>query len=335
MYNLYIVRSPLQLINAIEAKHHFQTKNNILYIIHSKSKVNSKHMYKILTMSPWDEVIEINKENKKNKLLSNVQHIKSLKKRTFNYIFSGDIGNINTAFISSLKKREVYLLDDGTMTLISHERVSNPEKKEPWSINRFIKENRYKLFGLNCTLNKETINYFTIFDIKPYKDEKIIKNDFSFLKNSFLSRLEKDLNRVYFIGQNLIDAEVMDEECYLRYIQHIIEYYKGKTIIYYPHRFETISKNFQLLAGENFIIKENEQPIEIELLTQDKYPMYIASFVSSALSSLKTIFQDSNIHSFVLKQEHLHKNKENFKLIYNKQDKSIKQIDLDIKEDKK
>ncbi len=330
MYNLYIIRSPLQFINAIEAKHYFQTKNNILYIIHSKSKVNSKHMHKILAMSEWDKVIEINRDNKKNNLLTNVKHIKALKKKTFNYIFSGDIGNINTAFISSLKKRETFLLDDGTMTLISHEKVSNPNKKEKWNINRFIKQNRYKLFRLNCSLQKEDINYFTIFDIHPYRNEKIIKNDFSFFRNNFLTKLTKDLNTVYFIGQNLVIENIMDEDVYIKYIKNIIQYYKDKTIIYYPHRFEKVSKNFYLLENENFIIKETTQPIEIELLTKEKYPMYIASFVSSALSSLHGIFEDTNINSFVIKQNHLNHHKESFQLIYDKQNKAIQQIDLNI-----
>jgi len=334
MYNLFIVRSPLQFINAIEAKFHFKTTNNILYMIHNKSTINSAHMRKIFSFSEWDEIIEINSENKKNSLINNVKSIKILKEKKYNYIFTGDIGNINTVLISSLTKNETYLLDDGTMTLVSHQTL-NPNEKKPWSTSRFIKNSRYNFFGLKCNLKKERINYFTIFDINPHKDEKIVKNKFSFFKQSFLPQLKQDSNTVYFIGQNLIVENIMSEVIYLQYIKNIIKYYSNQTIIYYPHRFEKISEKYRELEGKKFIIKESTQPIEVELLTRGYYPTYIASFVSSALSSLKNIFQNANIDSFVIQEKDLLSHKENFKLIYAKQNPEIHQVYLNIYQETK
>lgn len=334
MYNLFIIRSPLQFINAIEAKFYFKTTKNILYIIHGKSTINSAHMHKIFSFSTWDEIIEINPNNKKNNLLNNIKSIKILQEKKYDYIFTGDIGNINTALISSLKKNETYLLDDGTMTLISHQTL-HPSQKEAWSTSRFIKNNRYKLFGLKCNLKKEKINYFTIFNLVPHENEKIIKNNFSFFKQSFLPQLKQGSSTVYFIGQNLIIENIMSEIIYLKYIKNIIKYYSNQTIIYYPHRFEKISEKYRELESKEFIIKESTQPIEIELLTRDCYPNHIASFVSSALSSLKNIFQDSNIDSFIIQEEDLLSHKENFKLIYAKQDSEIHQVYLNIKQETK
>ncbi|CAA6820019.1 MAG: Unknown protein [uncultured Sulfurovum sp.] len=329
MYNLFLIRSPLQLINAIEAQQYFKTKKNILCIIHNTSVINSSHMRKVLPLNNWDEIIELNPHNHKNSFLNNVKLIKKLQKKHFKYIFTGDIGNINTAFISSLRKNETYLLDDGTLTLVSHKILNHPYEKEKW--NKTLKRNRYKVFGLNCNLKNEAINYFTLFEIQAHSNEKIVKNEFTFFKKTFLTALKKDLNTVYFIGQNLLVENIVSEKTYFWYLKNIIKYYKDKTIIYYPHRFEKITDSYSVIESENFIIKKSSQPIEVELLTKKMYPMYIASFVSSALSSLQKIFQDASIDSFVIKQSELLNHQKDFKLIYENQTKSINQIELNNK----
>lgn len=327
-YNLFIVRSPLQFINAIEAKHHFKTQNNILCLIHNTSTVNSKQMNKLLTLTTWDKTLELNSDNSKNSLFKNIKFIKALLKYPFNYIFTGHLGNINITLISSLIKEKIFLIDDGTATLALHKTMLNPNHIKKITLNSLIREYRFKIFGLKSNLKNLKINYFTFFNLTPYLDEKIIKNEFLFLKNTFSKKTNNSHDIVYLLGQNAVETNTMREEIYIGYLKKIINYYQNKKIIYYPHRSEEITSAYTPLKNENFIIMGSEQPIEIELLTKGNNPSTIASFISSALFTLHQIFPNASIDSFILETEDLLNNQETLQMIYKDQDKIINQIHL-------
>jgi len=59
MKNIFIARSPLQLINCIEAKEHFQTQHNILLIIYTKGERNNQQIDDLISLTFWDEIIKI------------------------------------------------------------------------------------------------------------------------------------------------------------------------------------------------------------------------------------------------------------------------------------
>ncbi len=328
IYNLFIVRSPLQLINAIEAKHYFSTQNNILCLIHNQSTINSTQMYQLLKFDSWNETIELNRGNQKNSFLKNIQLIKRLSKKQYQYIFTGHLGNINIALISSLKKEKVFLIDDGTATLKLHQNILNPNIKSKKSLNTLIREYRYKIFGLQSSLKNEQINYFTFFELLPHQQEEIIQHHFSFIKKLFLNKPKESDNVIYLLGQNFIELGAVEEEIYIQYLKKIIHYYKNKKIIYYPHRAESINQKYKELNSRTFQIKESKQPIEIEFLINNIYPSHIASFTSSALFSLHQIFPKASIDSFIIKPEDLLTHKEIIQMLYDSQDRSINQINL-------
>lgn len=325
-YNLFIVRSPLQLVNAIEARDYFKTENNLLCIIHNRSISNSQQMKALLSLVEWDVIFELNAENKKNNFFKNIRLIYKLRQYTYDYIITGDVGSLNIPFISSLQKNHVYLVDDGTATFNLHKGTLNPKVGRKKNIDNFIKKYRYILFGLNYDLYHETINYFTIFDIIPHRQEKVLNNRFEFLKRNFLDNIEKETDIVYLLGQNFVEINAMTQKTYLNYLNKIKEYYKHKKILYYPHRSEKITPEYDTLSSETFVIKSANQPIELELVMRGIYPMHIASFTSSALFTLHHIFSDANIDSFLINPKDLLSHHETVQMLYDKQVKSINQI---------
>ena len=72
-----------------------------------------------------------------------------------------------------------YLLDDGTVTLYHHQDKLNPNKKEPFSLGAFIKKRRFSLLGFKTNFYS-TLNYFTMYDLTPWTNEKIILNKMIF-----------------------------------------------------------------------------------------------------------------------------------------------------------
>lgn len=80
MKNLFIVRSPLQIINAIEAVHNFNLTDNTLVLIHNRSITNTEQMKDLLNLIKWEEIIHV-EESYGSKFFKYISLIKQLKKR--------------------------------------------------------------------------------------------------------------------------------------------------------------------------------------------------------------------------------------------------------------
>ncbi len=297
MHNLFIVRSPLQIMNAYEASRHFNTTQNILVIIHnagSKNIEQIKNMVDIFNLDNiWSKIIEI-EDNKKSKFFKYVKLIKSLQQNKYETIFIGDFGTIFKSLLANLEYKQSYLMDDGTATIITHKTISTYFHKRKLR----LKELRFLLFGLKAKIKKD-INFFTIFNLKQLNNEIIVKHTFNNVKKRFLSHKHHD-DTIYLLGQNLTQGNIVTKEKYIYYIRQIINRYKNKKIIYMPHRTEILHKELKDLVNDNFIIKDTTMPIEIFFLKNQVYPKHIISFFSTALFTLNVMFDKSKIESFVI-----------------------------------
>ncbi len=297
--NIFIVRSPLQVINAIEAKEHFKLDNTLLVLMFNPNDINTKQMKEAAQLSQWDETLIYEKSSEKSSLLSQIKLIKRLAKEQYDFLFSGDFGTINQILIANLRAEHIYLIDDGTRTITVHDMLS---KKKKLSFSKRVKLLRYRLFGLKESI-KQTINFFTCYGIKPIGDESIVQNEYRFVQTKYLSNAVHD-SKIYLLGQNLTEVKCMDDATYISYIKKIIAYYKEE-IIYIPHRSEIISDDLKSLFNENFKLQENQGPIELVLLMQKVYPSRIVSFISSALFTLNKIYPETKIDAVWIHEEDL------------------------------
>lgn len=128
-YNLHIARSPLQLINILEAIETMSLKNNILLILDRKNQSNKDQLQEVLAKIDyeWENIYHVEKKGNSN-LLDYIKLIKKIKKLNYKYIFTGDIDSISNVIISNLKHEKVFLVDDGTSTLKRHEELLKDKK---------------------------------------------------------------------------------------------------------------------------------------------------------------------------------------------------------------
>lgn len=315
MKNLFIARSPLQLLNAIEAKEHFHTAHSILLLIHDSNSINSTQMESLSTLSLFDEVIHFDNtcSSKLLKLSHQFLLIKKLQKNYYDHVFTGDYGTINQIILANLHLNTLYLLDDGTMTLVTHKTKLNPNHSIEW--NKKFKLLRYKLFGLK-TKHFYTVHLFTGFTLQPHGSEKIVINNYDFLKTTYLETAQKD-ESLYLLGQPMTFAKFMDDDVYVDYLQRIIQHY-DTTIFYIPHRTEIISEKLKALVSERFILQKNEGPIEVVFLSKRIYPMHVVSFYSTALFNLKNIFEVSTIEAIKFNMDDILRETGNIELCYSK-----------------
>jgi len=292
--DLFIVRSPLQLLNAIEAREAFSSRHNMLIMMFNDNEMNSSQMRRLLVPGDWDEIIECNFSlfAKWKRLIAQFSFIKKIKKNNYNRLFSGDFGTINQVIIANANSKEIYLIDDGTATI----RISKDLQDRNWfaaqSFSRRSKFYRYKLAGLNYK-TEQSIHFFTIYNLQASHGEKIIQHRFPYLKANKLHSCKK-CNTTYVLGQNLIEIGAMKEDVYIGYLEKIIANYKKK-IVYIPHRSEEITPALLALKSDKFIIENSVGAIETVLLDKGVYPEHIVSFISSALFNLNKIFSDAAV----------------------------------------
>ena len=304
--NLFIVASPLQLINAIEARYHFKTSDNILVLMYNSLLNNTDFNQKksLLVEEDWDEVIyyDLGKIAKKKRFFEQVKLIKQFQRYKYSYLFSGDFGTIQQALMANLNIENIYLLDDGTASIVIYEKLKDKQffKKIPFF--KKLKLYRYLLMNLKFKI-QENINFFTIYNLEPLAHMHVVQHNFAYLKQNQLKRCEKN-DVIYILGQNISENAIINKEIYLKYLEKIKDKFKGK-IIYKPHRSEEITDAYNYLISEHFLIDNDisQGPIETSFINNHIYPSIIISFFSSALFSLDKIFDESSIYAIKINDE--------------------------------
>lgn len=299
--NLFIVRSPLQLLNAIEAKDYFKTDNNELVIIHTKANINEKNklliesIIKNYQLESSFNIRSFYQDGNKSKLLKMVKFIKFLQKNVYQRVFIADAGSIQMVMVANLETDEIIHLDDGTKTIEKQEnKLFLPQTYKNLKLSRKLRYLRYYLFGLQPFITKP-IDLFTIFNIQAQETQKIFKNEYSYLKKSELNHKNHDNDTIYFVGQGLVEAHIVSEQFYINLLKNIKQEYLAKKIVYMPHRGEKITKEKLALVDDFFQITSPTLPIELEFLSKKTYPMHIIGIASTALFTLAILFEEANV----------------------------------------
>ena len=303
-YNLFLITSPLQLINAIEAREHFKLTLNILVVIFTEHESKNKNQIsRLINEDDWDKVIRFDQrlKNSKTTFLRQIKLVKLLQKESYNMLFCGDFSSINKMIIANVHKNKVYLMDDGAVTINRHLNelgVKYSDQKIP--LKKRARQWRFNLFGLK-TIPTDTINMFTSYVLTAHGNEEIVRNELKYFKKTFLAKATID-NKIYCLGQPLSEIKVITRETYLEYIGLIKNYY-GTNIIYIPHRAEQAIDDILAMEDENFKVMYTDLPIELEFIMTNRYPMEVCSFFSSALFTLNIIYPECNIIAFEIDRE--------------------------------
>lgn len=295
MKNLFIIRSPLQILNAYEAIAHFDLKHNVFLIVQNHLDKNNVQMKEMLSMCEYEELIEM--PPSKSNYFRYVALTRKLKKYHYNFVFFGNFGSFQKLLLANLAYKKSYLLDDGAYTLEYHEGL--PGTKQYTS----IRDIRFLLAGLSIK-RKKPVAYFTIFDLERKGEEEIVLHSFYHLKKGMGDILTLN-NNIYFLGQCFVSADVVSYEAYLHYIKIVKNDFKGEKIVYIAHRAEIITEELRTLEDENFKIFENTMPIEMYFISQKIKPKCVVSFYSTALFTLAKIFDKSIVKSYAICGEDL------------------------------
>ncbi|RXJ90576.1 hypothetical protein CRV01_05325 [Arcobacter sp. CECT 8983] len=309
-YNIFIVRTPFQLINAYETKYYFKKEDAILIIIDNGADNNKKQLTNLIYDGVWDKVIRFGNEDKSN-FFNYIKIIKKLKKINIDSLFIGSgFNKMQQVLVANIKSKYTCFFDSGTSTMVTYEAF----KKNKINFSS-LKKLRFNLFGLKTKIDKK-IDFFTMFNLKELPNHKIFKNRYEFMKNKFTDSSDSKSNEVYIIGQRFVTANILEEKKYIQFLENVLDKYKNYKVNYLMHRSE--DKNYLIKNGleKKLNIVNSTMPGELFFLSLSNKPDYIIGTVSTLITSLKYIFDDISIISYKFKNEDFKKNGDLYLLEY-------------------
>ncbi len=230
--NLFLISTPLQLLNAIEAKKYFEVADETAVVIFLTYSNNLITINRILDKSEWAEVhfiddnIERQKEHESNlikrkwipairKVLKSFDRLKHFieKYNSVNLLFVGYyLGLENIHFINSVSYNRIVLLDDGIATLeINRIRKQNASFFSAWSVE-FLLKALFKKFVLRyCLRHPKSVMFFTVYKMNVSENDSIVTHKYEQLQ--VLMLLKETSEDVVFLGQPLseIDPVIISE----------------------------------------------------------------------------------------------------------------------------
>ncbi|KLE07044.1 polysialyltransferase family glycosyltransferase [Aliarcobacter butzleri] len=298
--NLFIINSPLQVLNTLEAIYKFELKNIIIVAIYNRSVKNIEQIETQLSKINCEEIIRFN-PLKEGKIKGYVRLIKRLQKNIYEKIFTGEIEDYRfKAILANLEKEQLFVLDEGSATVSLYESTIKQNK-----INKFnLKSFKFLLYGLKINI-KDIINFFSYYDFEPLKNGIVVNNSLEYLKKDFKKNEINYDNTIFFLGQPLFIFS--NEKQFEDSLNKVVKSNKDKKIIYIPHREDKESLKIVKKIDKNIEILELDKPIERYFLENGIEPKNIISFSSTALTTTKILFKNCNV-------EYIKNRKPNLKL---------------------
>ena len=287
---LYVISSPLQLINAIEARDYFSHSGQdaLIYIYRKQADLDQ---VRGLIDKNWCDV-QYFRLNSFRRLFYPLILRRILGKRSIERVYLGYPYNIR-AHIANTCNVDTWLLDDGTFTLRLNKElgeVQSPLWKAPSLSDR--------LFGRRVDLSYlKKVSFFTNYDIHPPQGQSVIQNNFASIKSRI--SVQNTGEHILFIGSPIEGLMLPSKEQFLLLIKKIQAFYGSRKIVYALHRLEDLGVRKDQLESLGITVVLFDTPLEVALYQEGPAPFEVASFVSSALGNLHQIYGIS-ARSFLL-----------------------------------
>jgi len=348
MKSVFLVKTPLQLINAIEAKYHFNLNVDDCVLIIMGDRKSQPQILKLANaVNEWGVVIILNRvnlffgspfENDASPFIERVWQSEIFSKSFFNvrrlnriskhlgkveYIFIGYARYIYMRhFVNVTSHDRVFLLDDGNATIkLAKERREDTSSSSSSGVKKKLKLFAKRFFQGVKDREKESLCFFTIYDVCPGNNDQIIKHNFEHIRSE-INSLEVT-NEVFFLGSPISESGIMDKSGYLDHLRRVKEFYRNKKLIYVAHRRELPGKLKEIEKNLGIEVVLFDYPIEYQLAMIGPRPKMLASFISSALDNCRLIFGDKlKIISFKLDLEGCPSRSE-IESIYNSYESSV------------
>ncbi len=316
--DVFVINTPLQLINAIEAKEAYRARNPHLVILHWR-RWPRPSFEGLLARSSWNSVTWLAMDIERpswatafgrlsDRLAEYVWVLRRARQRRILESpfrqFDGSIdilaiGNYAQDFHRHLLHRipheRTIALDDGTDALRAAElrlaAVSNPDVKpspagtSPRSMWQRIKNSMHRRWiDMDTRHPLFPVEFFSVYALPVGPGSTLRKHDFPELRRA--KTAGPVTGEAFFLGQPLVEDGYVSPECFEDLIRELKGRYAHRHLLYVPHKRETgVSRSVVERAGIPLL--EFTDPIELVILEGKRRPALISSFFSSAIENLR------------------------------------------------
>ena len=298
--NVFLVMTPLQLINALEAKQHFGTTNNTLIVLRHSSLGYPISMFKrLIRAGDWDHIhfLSTFDAERVEKLNLLYWHLLCARQRRRLDRLAARLGPAEGMFIgqyhepiarhfsNTLPYRTLYLIDDGTSTLETNdERHGRTRPRLPERLRAAFRDT---LTGLR-TRQAERVVFFSAYDIVPRTGDTLVKNHFTHFRQHIAAVPQND--EVWFLGEPLSLDGYVGKETYLETLALAQTFYRNARFVYLPHSREQRSDVAEIQAALGCEVRRYGLPVEVVLSGAKERPKEVASFITSAIPNCAIMF---------------------------------------------
>lgn len=347
--NVFLVESPTQVLNAIEAKHRFGLDDCHLFVL--LTGLFDRTMYeRVIGTSNWKVVNYVSfyfkareydfGNNPPRNIIERMIEIGTIldifRKRAQIDRLARRVGRVKKLFLGQYRldtrhyfrhfanicwHEELILLDDGTDTLL----INDQRRDETFGVlkdiqissNNPIKRAIKDRFGKWNTTGVESLTYFTSLRINVNKRDRLLQNDYRYFRS--LSRENMtERNRVFFLGQTLVDDGYIRLQDYLVILRRIKEHFSNPESFFYVAHPRESNCNVEVIARTLVVqVCRFDVPIEFEMAVRGNRPRILAGFFCSALENCAMIFgNEIEVQSYLLDSAFLLKHHKEVEDIY-------------------
>lgn len=285
--HLYFIQSPLQAINAYEARTAIadgEAEHRVV-VFEQKQKQNNvllANTLRTLGWPVWRTVpFRVGNAGKMWEWLRLRGALRGLGPVGRCYI--GDFAAGMAVGVANLfNKAEHYLLDDGTST------INFPAFRYEGSRPEHLPTGRsLPILGYETKLPAK-LTFFSIYNVGVQPPDEARRNRLTFLQNSL--QLDPD-GPVFFIGSCLPDVEVISFDQFFHLFRAVRRWLGEREIVYFPHRRERLDRKREFFREMGVRLAQPDLPFELELVYGPVKPSVVATFYSTALDTLRTVSQ--------------------------------------------
>ena len=305
---VFLIATPLQALNAIEARRHFKLAGEQCQLVrfHSASEANDRQTGDMLEQADWARIHTISHGGKglrswKRRFDEVNSAARSMERP--GRLFLGDYADdLMRHFAHAVSRCKVVVLDDGNATLLIYRARRDPAVPYfflPHSFGERVKHLiKTRAGGMNRSLLDE-LTFFTIYDLDGDDRTTVVPNTYAHLRSRL--DLASRSDETFLLGDATPDKNQMREDIYFDCLERALDYLGRSSVLYMAHRLEKAAKLRKIESRFGIPVRESTMPIECRLSLSASVPRVIAGFFSSALDSCRVLCGErTRIKSFYI-----------------------------------
>lgn len=284
--HLYLLQSPLQVINAFEASRSLAKSDSTTHkaVVFERNVAETNRLVFNTVEHLGIDCFRTVKYSPRSagKVLQWLLLMRQLKKlRNVTRVYIGDYSaGMAVAAANLFPRAEKFLLDDGTSTLNFPDFRYRGWRPEDLTSSRNIPWLQY------TTDLPDKLTLFSMYDVPLSGGDRLLPNRLSFLREKF----QYDVHGpAYFIGTCLADVGGMDQGVFIDHLERAFKWIQKQQrhIVYFPHRREDLSYKSALLRRYGVETRRPKLPFELHLANSLERPSRICGFYSTAFDTLR------------------------------------------------